>query len=311
MWCYKYIKKKIQQVNISKNLFNILKDKYPERLKKIRSIYHFKKQKNDSYPFNILNDISRNSNYKLPFKLYYGILIQDFSSLSHSGNLEITYKGTTYTSSEMYHGLQYFFRPFYKNIPVCIYFSHKRADHPSSMAEILQYGPIIPINYSILEIEKIIGENYNNINDSSLVFYANSKTIRRNLDVINSEDLPEPKLDCIPCIKGCHNIDLSNIKSYYGFIFHIAIALENYKNRKNGQHLNILDHLINSQNVIDTYKSINKKSERCPVSKYKEETFFNKLNGGKKRKKKTIRKNLKNKKNIKTKRKTKKYAKKK
>ena len=133
--------KVILDVFLTKKTFDRLKEIHPERLKRVRTIYHFRKQKDDGFPFNMMTG-------KLPFKLYYGILVESFESLNKKDKLRLEYDGKEYTSKQIYDGLHYFFRPYnQRKIPCCIYFSHKRADYASTMAEILQYSPIIPINF--------------------------------------------------------------------------------------------------------------------------------------------------------------------
>lgn len=294
---------KVKQININDELFKILKDKYPTRLGNCRNIYRFIKRPNDTYPFNILPSRGIGD---LPFNLYYGSFVESFISLNKKHKLKLTYKERTYTSDEIYKGLTFFFRPCWRQLPSCVYFSHKRADYASTMAEILQYGPIIPMNYSIKfeQLERILDDG--NIFQKTPTFYETSQRMineeKEYQRKINKE-MEEPKLKCIPCIKGCSNIKLNDIKSFFGFnhdLVEFLISSSDHQKRE-------IDKYFEIQDLIDTYNATYKKSDRCPASKYKQETFFNYLTGGlKKRKNKTKRNKLKNKKNIKTKRKTKK-----
>ena len=177
------------------------------------------------------------------------------------------------------------------------------------MAEILQYGPIIPTSYSIQleEFEKIqSNDKFSDIFHSDLpVIYADIRKMKPLDQLEINEETIEPKLTCIPCIKGCSDLKLKDVKSYHGFNHDLAEFL------KSSTHypFHEFNDLFHIQDVIDTYKATYKKSDRCPVSKYKEATFFDYLNGGlKKRKNKTKKALFKVKSKYMTKRKTMKHS---
>jgi len=63
------------------------------------------------------------------------------------------------------------------------------------------------------------------------------------------------KLTCIPCIKGCSDLKLKDVKSYHGFNHDLPEFLK-YSTHYSFHEFNDLFHI---QDVIDTYKATYKK----------------------------------------------------
>jgi len=161
-------------------------------------------------------------------KHYYGIEIKTFEDMYEDGTIDPL----------IYKGLQYFFRPM-TDLNVSVYFDHKIADHVSTVANIVKFGPIIPSYYDPSVIaslsiatrsnEKIIQKS-KWINDKSgLCNYIIDNEIKKTEDDITRDDDLDNRLVFINTIDMCRDIDVpmtDNLSSYYALVFQMDFIEE-------------------------------------------------------------------------------------
>ena len=149
------IEPKLANIKFSKIYFLLLginKDAF-DKISNIKKLYGFNLGPPNKHGYTPVNVMNVKYNFK-PYEVYYGKMYKTLQELIDEGKL---------TEEELFY-MSYYFS--YKVTPnLLLYFDHKIADEPSTFLRALNYGPIVPTNYDILNYVSI-AEIRDNVKDS-------------------------------------------------------------------------------------------------------------------------------------------------
>jgi hypothetical protein len=168
------------------------------------------------------NNMKVEYNFK-PYEIYYGKMYKTLQELIDDGKL---------TEEELFY-MSYYFS--YKVTPnLLIYFDHKIADEPSTFLRALNYGPIVPTNYDILNYVSI-AEIRENVKDSFVNLKWDNlfeKYYHTLVKPTESQDINLP-IRFIPFINKCYGVEkiINNpLMANVNYIQFISIVMTNEKN---------------------------------------------------------------------------------
>jgi len=176
-------------------LLGINKDAF-DKISNIKKLYGFNLGPPNKRGFTTVKTMDVKYNFK-PYEVYYGKMYKTLQELIDEGKL---------TEQELFY-MSYYFS--YKVTPnLLLYFDHKIADEPSTFLRALNYGPIVPTNYDILnyvsiaEIRDNVKDSFVNLKWDSL-FKIYYDTLVKPTE---SQDINVP-ISFIPFINKCYGVE--------------------------------------------------------------------------------------------------------
>lgn len=160
--------------------------------------------------------------------IHRGVVVDSFEDMLKEGEL----------SEEDYYGLRYFFRPMNK-LQISVFFSHKMADYPSTIANIPIYGPVIPKNYypEMLKTFDLGGMTLTAIDWDKYPELRADK-------VFASQNNTQSDFSFTIFTPGCEEIlrnITDNMKSYYPIVFDTSYLFKNYNEGKDEEYKDVLE----------------------------------------------------------------------
>ena len=191
------IEPKLANIKFSKIYFLLLginKDAF-DKISNIKKLYGFNLGPPNKHGYTTVNLMNVKYNFK-PYEVYYGKMYKTLQELIDEGKL---------TEEELFY-MSYYFS--YKVTPnLLLYFDHKIADEPSTFLRALNYGPIVPTNYDILNYVSIEEIQYN-VKDSFVNLKWDNlfeKYYHTLVKPTESQDINLP-IRFIPFIDNCYGV---------------------------------------------------------------------------------------------------------
>ena len=249
-----------------------------------------------------------------------------------------------YSESDIIKGIAYFFKlgimnvhgismtedAVTKNLPCNVYFDHKLADAPSTCANIVIQGPIIPVNYSPFKVRDIVktimerdtaSKSKYAVKNNDIFNFGEPEESWKNIQSIydqikeidvrtNSNTIANTigkKSNFIITIDNCRKIYYDNLLCFYAFTNGYVKNIVGFNMFK--ENINNLTTTYPSIKQLEDYgffvfefihtsEFIERKQDRCPVSVYKSSKFiFSKNNSNNNNNRYTLERSNKMKKN--------------